>query len=104
MSSEPGAIKILILDKEYLVACPPEETEALRVSAQHLSDKMREIRESGKVVGVDRIAVMAGLNIAHEAIQSEAGVEASENAARRLGNLNAHIEETLARYRQAELN
>lgn len=104
MSSESGALKIQILDKEYLVACPPEEKDALRASAQHLSEKMNEIRESGKVVGMDRIAVMAGLNIAHEAIESEAGMEASASAARRISNLNAHIEETLARHRQTELN
>jgi len=102
MSNEPGAIKIHILDKEYLVACPEEEKDALLASAKHLSEKMSEIRGSGKVVGMDRIAVMAGLNIAHEAIESGASIEAADNVARRINNLNAHIEETLARYRQAE--
>jgi cell division protein ZapA len=102
MSSEPGAIKIHILDKEYLVSCPEEEKDALLASAKHLSEKMSEIRGSGKVVGMDRIAVMAGLNIAHEAIESGASIEAADNVARRINNLNAHIEETLARYRQAE--
>lgn len=104
MSSEAGAIKILILDKEYLVACPEEERDALLASAKLLSDKMREIRASGKVVGMDRIAVMAGLNIAHEALESGASVEVSGHVARQLNNLNEQIEETLARYRQAELN
>ena len=104
MSSESNAIKIHILDKEYLVACPAEEKDALLASAKHLSEKMSEIRGSGKVVGMDRIAVMAGLNIAHEAIESGASVELSGNIASRLNRLNADIEETLARYRQAELN
>ena len=104
MSSEAGAIKIHILDKEYLVACPEEEKDALLASARLLSDKMREIRASGKVVGMDRIAVMAGLNIAHEAIESGASVEVSGNVAGRLDKLNAQIEETLARHRQVELN
>ena len=104
MSSEAGAIKIHILDKEYLVACPEEEKDALLASARLLSDKMREIRASGKVVGMDRIAVMAGLNSAHEAIESGASVEVSGNVAGRLDKLNAQIEETLARHRQVELN
>ena len=104
MSSEAGAIKIHILDKEYLVACPEEEKDALLASARLLSDKMREIRASGKVVGMDRIAVMAGLNIAHEAIESGASAEVSGNVAGRLDKLNAQIEETLARHRQVELN
>jgi len=104
MNTEPGAIKIVILDKEYLVACPPEEKDALLASARHLSKKMTEIRESGKVVGMDRIAVMAGLNIAHEAIESGASAEIAAQVAGRIGKLNAHIEETLARYRQAELS
>ena len=104
MSSDPGAIRINILDKEYLVACPEEEKDALLASAKLLSDKMREIRASGKVVGMDRIAVMAGLNIAHEAIESGASAELSGNVAMRFSKLNDQIEETLARYRQAELN
>jgi cell division protein ZapA len=104
MSSEPGAVRIHILDKEYLVACPEEEKDALLASARHLSGKMSEIRESGKVVGMDRIAVMAGLNIAHEAIESGASAEISGAVAKRLNRLNTHIEELLARHRQAELN
>ena len=104
MSSESDAIKIQILDKEYLVACPSGEKEALLSSAKLLSDKMAEIRESGKVVGVDRIAVMAGLNIAHDAIESNADVAAAEDISRRTRRLNAQLDETLASYRQPELN
>ena len=69
MSKGSNAVKIQIMDKEYLVSCTDEERRT-DASAKHLSDKMSEIRSSGKVVGVDRIAVMAGLNMAHEAIKS----------------------------------
>ena len=62
MSKDPGAIKVYILDKEYLVACPEEERDALKASAKYLNDRMTEIRGSGKVVGIDRIAVMAALS------------------------------------------
>jgi cell division protein ZapA len=59
-------MRIHILDKEYLVACPENEREALFASAELLTGKMKEIRDSGKIVGADRIAVMAALNMAHE--------------------------------------
>jgi len=59
-------VSIHILDKEYLVACPEDERQDLLASADYLDKKMREIRDSGKVVGQDRLAVMAALNIAHE--------------------------------------
>lgn len=58
-----------ILGKEYQIACPEEEKEALIASARMVHENMEKIRQSGKVVGVDRIAVMAALNIAHELIQ-----------------------------------
>ena len=59
-----------ILEKEYHVTCPLEERAALLDSAEYLNRKMREIRDSGKVVGLDRIAVMAALNIVNELLQS----------------------------------
>jgi cell division protein ZapA len=59
-------MRVHILDKEYLVACPEDEREALFASAELLTSKMKEIRDSGKIVGADRIAVMAALNMAHE--------------------------------------
>ena len=62
-------MRIHILDKEYLVACPDNEREALFASAELLTDKMKEIRDSGKIVGADRIAVMAALNMAHELLE-----------------------------------
>ena len=106
MSSESHAVKIQILDKEYLVSCPEDEQDILQASARHLSDKMMEIRKSGKVVGVDRIAVMAGLNIAHEALESGIGAGAGDasDAGSRLKKLNTKIDNVLAQYRQTGLN
>lgn len=60
------AVSIKILDREYRIACPEEERQALRESAEHLDKCMREIRDSGRVVGLDRISVMAALNIAND--------------------------------------
>jgi len=105
MSKESDAVKIQIMDKEYMVTCAEEEREELVASANHLSDKMSEIRSTGKIVGVDRIAVMAGLNLAHEAIKS-GGLDGEhlQSTATRLNKLNSQIEETLDNYRKKELN
>jgi len=59
-------LRVHILDKEYLIACPDDEREALFASAEFLTNKMKEIRDTGKIVGADRIAVMAALNMAHD--------------------------------------
>ena len=64
--SQPLTVTLHILDKEYCVACPPEERSNLEQAARHLDTTMRDIRNSGKVIGVERIAVMAALNITHE--------------------------------------
>ncbi len=62
-------VTIRILEKEYNVACPVEEKASLLASAELLNVKMREIRDSGKVVGLDRVAVMAALNLANELLK-----------------------------------
>ncbi|MBE0440308.1 MAG: cell division protein ZapA [Gammaproteobacteria bacterium] len=61
-------VSVTILGKDYQIACPEEEKEALLSSARLLNSNMEKIRASGKVVGLDRIAVMAALNIAHDFI------------------------------------
>jgi cell division protein ZapA len=104
VSKDAGAIKVYILDKEYLVACPEEERDALTASAKYLNDRMTEIRGSGKVVGIDRIAVMAALNLAHEIVESGASSGLLDAYTARIGHLNARIEETLGRHTKKELN
>lgn len=71
MSKPSTTVEVKILDKEYLVACPAEEQEALIRAARHLDSKMREIRTSGKVFGTERIAVMAALNMTHELLERD---------------------------------
>jgi len=105
MNKEANAVTITILDKEYLVSCPDDEKEALDASVRHLSKKMSEIRSSGKVVGIDRIAVMAGLNIAHEAmLTGTVRSTVEDSTGTRLRELNTRIEDALAGYRQSRLN
>ncbi len=68
--SQANTVSVKILDKEYQVACPPEQQSELVVSASYLDKQMRSIRDSGKVIGLERIAVMAALNISHELLQA----------------------------------
>lgn len=65
-------VTVSILDKDYRVACGEEERAELQASARLLHERMSRIRASGTVIGLERIAVMAALNIAHELIQAKA--------------------------------
>ncbi|MGA9852568.1 MAG: cell division protein ZapA [Gammaproteobacteria bacterium] len=92
MSEELARVTVRILDKEYQVACPDNEREALLQSAELLNRKMHEIRESGKVVGLDRVAVMAALNLSHEILQAQtAANEADGDLLGRLRALNDRL-------------
>ncbi|MBD8596981.1 cell division protein ZapA [Pseudomonas sp. NPDC078416] len=69
--SNGNSITVQILDKEYSIICPQEERTNLVSAARYLDGKMREIRSSGKVIGADRIAVMAALNITHDLLHKQ---------------------------------
>lgn len=89
-------VPVRILDKEYTIACPAEEREGLLESARILNDKMRDIRNSGKVIGSERIAVLAALNITHELLQQRhKGSGYTGDLSRRLRRLQERIEGAL---------
>ncbi|MBF8781593.1 cell division protein ZapA [Pseudomonas fulva] len=69
--SSSNSVTVQILDKDYSIICPPEERNNLVSAARYLDAKMREIRSSGKVIGADRIAVMAALNITHDLLHRQ---------------------------------
>ncbi len=69
MSDEVKPITVTIFDKDYIVGCRDDEREALFQSVQYLNKKMIEQRDNGKVIGSERIAVMAALNITHEYLE-----------------------------------
>jgi cell division protein ZapA len=66
-------LDVTILGREYRVACRESEREELLQAVQFVDRRMREIRDAGKITGTERIAVMAGLNIAHELLRSKSG-------------------------------
>ena len=97
-------VSVRILEKEYQVACPAGERTDLLDSAEVLNAKMREIRDSGKVVGLDRIAVMAALNMANELLRARAKDQAFEgDAGSRLRLLSDRVESVLGTSQQLDL-
>jgi len=74
-AKEPKGVTINVMGREFRVAAPGGEERQLVASVEFLNKKMREIRDTGKVVGNERIAIMAALNIAHEFLQLQAGTK-----------------------------
>ena len=97
-------LSVRILEKDYFVACAPNERSELLDSAEFLNNRMREIRDSGKIVGLDRIAVMAALNLAHEVIRLRANSTGNEQEfGHRLKTLRERVETSLVKGQQLEL-
>ena len=97
MTNQMAQVSVRILDKEYQVACPQNERTDLLDSAEILNAKMREIRDSGRVVGPDRIAVMAALNMAHELMHAQARDQMLEgDVSNRLKLISDRVENALS--------
>ena len=71
--SDVKAVDVSIMGREFTVSCSDEEHEGLMNAVSFLDKKMRDIRDSGKIVGVERIAIMAALNLSHELLNSKSG-------------------------------
>ena len=96
MNNQIKPVSVTILDKEYRIACKPGEEEDVVTSARHLDKRMREIRKGGKVLGTERIAVMAALNLAYELIsQTSVLQETSNTTGQRLRTLSHKMENAL---------
>ena len=80
MSDKNRRVSVTILDKEYQVACGPEEKQALVTAAADLDSRMRAVRRTGGIVGLDRIAVMVALNLCHELHQAQAELNTRSEA------------------------
>jgi len=105
MSSQDQArVSVRIMEKEYVVACPYDERSALLDAAEYLNGRMREIRDSGKVVGLDRIAVMVALNMAHELLQQRGrDTKVESEAGSKVRAMRERVETALERAQQLEL-
>jgi cell division protein ZapA len=101
--SPANTVTVRILDKDYQVACPAEQEAELVISAKYLDKQMRGIRDSGKVIGLERIAVMAALNISYELLQASEGPEANQPASDSVKRLNRKLDDALHDLRQLEI-
>lgn len=96
---ETVKLKVSILDRSYEIACAADEAGALESSARHLDERMREIKSSGKAVGLDRVAVLAALNIANDYLSNE---RRWQDAARRIDALAEKLGRALEKQEQAK--
>ncbi|MEW6131557.1 MAG: cell division protein ZapA [Pseudomonadota bacterium] len=92
----PRTIEISLLGRTFKVPCSKEEEPQLIAAVEYLDGKMREIRENSKAIGVERIAMMAGLNIAHELLTSGGGASREPEYRERLAAMEAELDRALA--------
>jgi cell division protein ZapA len=96
-AKKANALDVKILDREFRVACPDDEKAELLEAVSYLDKKMREIRDAGKVASIERIAIMAALNIAHELLTTKLGGGFDMgDYKRRMESMQATIDEALA--------
>ena len=101
---DQARVSVRIMEKEYMIACPYDERSALLDAAEFLNARMREIRDNGRVVGIDRIAVMAALNLAHEYLKGKDRESKLDNGVgQRVRALRERVEGALGKSQQLEL-
>jgi cell division protein ZapA len=98
MAESGNTVEVTLLGRTYRVACEERERESLMQAVAYLDGKMNEIRKSGKVVGAERIAVMAALNVAHEllSVRLGAGFDLGQ-AKRRINAIESKIDAAIAK-------
>lgn len=103
MNDTNAQVSVRILDKEYQVACPANERTDLLDSAEVLNSKMREIRDSGRIIGLDRIAVMAALNMANDLLHAqERDKTLEDDISTRLKLISDRVESVLGNTQQLD--
>ena len=91
--TEPLTIKIL--GKEYRIGCPEEEKDNLRASADLLNEKLDEIKNQGSVIGSERIAIMAALNMSHDILHSKTITDENSDLNERMDALSERISDSM---------
>ena len=88
-------LTVNIMGKEYRIACPEDEKDNLRASADLLNEKLNEIKQSGSVIGSERIAIMAALNLSHEILHSQSLVTEHGDLNQRIDELSERISDSM---------
>jgi cell division protein ZapA len=89
------SLEVIISGRPFRVSCEEGEEGALLDAVAYLDRKMSEIRDSGKLVGMDRIAVMAALNIAHELLTVKSGGLEIGEFKRRINTMKSSLEKAM---------
>lgn len=89
-------IDVMIMGREFRVSCTDEERQGLMDAVNYLDKKMRDIRDSGKIVGLERIAIMAALNLSHEVLNTKTGDVDIGDYKRRINAMQNQIDEAIA--------
>ena len=98
--SDAKGMAIQILGREFRVACPEGEEKQLQASVDFLNRRMKDLRDSGKIVGNERIAVMAALNIAHEMLSARGERDAQDS---RVAAINQRVDAMIAEHTELDL-
>lgn len=95
--SEANTVSVCILDRDYLVACPPDGREALHAAARLLDSRLRELRRNARSATLERLAIMVALNLAHEQQQARSEADGVAGGVERdLRHLIGRLDATLA--------
>ncbi|MGA0806823.1 MAG: cell division protein ZapA [Pseudohongiellaceae bacterium] len=104
MPAPSGSVTITLLGREYQIACPPDEEEALRKSARYLDKQMEQVKGRSSSLGYEKIAVLAALNITHDLLKQNHQANASEtDSLRELRQIEQKIDAVLHASRQIEI-
>jgi len=95
MNTDPKGLQINVMGREFRVACPEDEQKGLLEAVDYLNKKMSEIRDNGKVIGLERIAIMAALNIAHELLSTKVGGFDIATLKRRMENMETMLDQAM---------
>ena len=95
--SDANSVSVSLLGKEYMIACPAGAEDELLRAASYLNEKMKEIRGAGKTVGLERIAILAALNISHELVKHDQQQEEQAEMEKRQAEMEAQLERLNAR-------
>ncbi len=95
MSADSKGLQINVMGREFRVACPENEQKGLLEAVDYLNKKMNEIRDNGKVIGLERIAIMAALNIAHELLTTKVGGFDIAELKRRMENMETMLDQAM---------
>ena len=96
MSADAKGMQVSIMGREFRVACTPDEQKALLQAVEYLNRKMQEIKDQGKVTGMDRLAIMAALNISHEFLTVRFGNFDVSEFKRRMASIETTLDQALA--------